>query len=59
MIWMLPVILVALALVAVALQRRATTLFGDVGCAHGRHNHSICTHHVERRSLKPWVLHRG
>ena len=51
MIWLLPVFLVALALVAMALQRRATTMLGDIGSAHGRHNHSLCPHHVRRRDL--------
>jgi hypothetical protein len=49
MIWLLPVFLVALAFVAMVLQRRATTLFGDIGSAHDRYNHSICPHHVVRR----------
>jgi hypothetical protein len=53
MIWLLPIFLVALALVAMALQRRATTLFGDIGCARDRHNHSICPHHVAGRGRVP------
>jgi hypothetical protein len=50
MIWLLPLLLVALALVAMALQRRATTMFGAIGNPHDRHNHSICPHLVTRRS---------
>jgi hypothetical protein len=59
MIWLLPLVLVALALVAVALQRRATTLFGVMGNPHGRHNHSICPHLVTRRSLRHFFSSRA
>jgi hypothetical protein len=52
MIWMLPVVLVALALMAMTLQRRATAMFGVMGNPHDRHNHSICPHLVTRRSLQ-------
>lgn len=53
MIWLLPVFLVALALVAMVLQRRATSQFGTIGNLHDRHNHSICPHLVTSRHLHP------
>jgi hypothetical protein len=44
MMWLLPVVLLALTLLAIAVQRRATTLYGDVACMRGRHGHSLCPH---------------
>lgn len=60
MIGMLPVFAVVLALVAVGLQRRATTLFGDVGCPHRRPNHSLCPHAARRDApQRPWRTAHG
>ena len=47
-IWLLPVFLVALTLVAMGLQRRATKLYGDVCCLHRRPNHSLSPHLATR-----------
>jgi hypothetical protein len=49
MIWLLPVFLVALTLVAMGLQRRATKLYGDVCCLPGRHNHSLSPYLATQR----------
>jgi hypothetical protein len=49
MFYLLPAFLLVLPLVAVAIQRRMTTRFGDGGCPYGRPNHSLSSHPAPRR----------
>ena len=44
MIWMLPVPVLGVTVGALAIQLRATRLFGDFSCCHRRINHSLSKH---------------
>jgi hypothetical protein len=50
MMWLLPVLLLALTLVAIGVQRQAVTRYGEVACLRGRHGHSLSPHLAVRRS---------
>jgi len=48
--WLLPVLLLALTVLAMGMQRRATRQFGGIACWHSRPNHSLSVHPAARHS---------